>query len=337
MKGMAKNVVTYLLLVFLLAVSLTACRQDKTSGLPMKVARYYWPGMYWVEIADQKGWFKEAGLEVELIDTNPDYFASLQATADGRIDTNDFYLYDLMRFVAKGADLVMVVNTDISFGSEGLVATRSLDSIRKLRGKRIGLTKGTTLEYELNEVLLRNGLTLDDVQLVDMPGEKTVAEFLKGSVEAILTWEPFVGEAIDKGRGLKLFDTAEIPGLSPLGYVFHKKFIQQRPGDVLAFLRVWRRATDFIDENPAEAYEIIAEIYKKSPAEVKAFSRINKILDLADNRISFIDSTGFESLAGTSDRINRYMLRQGILKEELPHETFLDGGFITTLDEGIFR
>jgi ABC-type nitrate/sulfonate/bicarbonate transport system substrate-binding protein len=55
------------------------------SGEVMKVAKYYWPGMYWVEIAESKGWFREAGLNVELIDTNPDYFQSLQDTADGKI------------------------------------------------------------------------------------------------------------------------------------------------------------------------------------------------------------------------------------------------------------
>ncbi|MBF0398434.1 MAG: hypothetical protein HQK78_16780 [Desulfobacterales bacterium] len=47
--------------------------KPKTSGLPIKIARYYWPGYYWKEIADKMGWFKEAGLNVELIDANSDY------------------------------------------------------------------------------------------------------------------------------------------------------------------------------------------------------------------------------------------------------------------------
>ena len=31
--------------------------------------------MYWLGIADAKGWFKEAGLNVQLVDTNTDYLA----------------------------------------------------------------------------------------------------------------------------------------------------------------------------------------------------------------------------------------------------------------------
>jgi ABC-type nitrate/sulfonate/bicarbonate transport system substrate-binding protein len=42
-----------------------------TTGQPIKMARYYWPGFYWIEIAQHKGWFKDAGLQVELIDANP--------------------------------------------------------------------------------------------------------------------------------------------------------------------------------------------------------------------------------------------------------------------------
>lgn len=328
---MFKRIIAHLVIVFFLSVGIFSCKGDKSSGVPMKVARYYWPGMYWVEIADKKGWFKEAGLNVELIDTNPDYFAWLGAVADGRIDANDFYLFDLMSFAAKGADLVMVVNTDVSSGSEGLVAAQTIDSVRKLRGKKIGLTKSTSLEYVLDEVLRRNGLTPDQVIIVDMPGEKAADEFVKGSVDAIITWEPFVTEAIDKGKGRKLFDTSEILGINPVGFVFHRSFINQRPEDVKAFLRVWNRTTDFIKENPEEAYGIIAEIYKKSFAEVKSFAKINKVLDLEDNRVSFIHSHGFESLAGTSDRINRYMLKKGIIDKELDHDKFLDNRFVMGL------
>ncbi len=47
------------------------------SGLPMKVAGAYGSGSFWVQIAKNKDWFKEAGLNVEIIDTDPDYFGSL--------------------------------------------------------------------------------------------------------------------------------------------------------------------------------------------------------------------------------------------------------------------
>ena len=39
----------------------------KTTGLPMTVARSYWPGSYWVEIAEKKGWFSRSRASCHLI------------------------------------------------------------------------------------------------------------------------------------------------------------------------------------------------------------------------------------------------------------------------------
>src|SRR5712691_126502 len=47
---------------------------------PLRVAAYYWPGMYWIDIANDLGWFREAGLNVAIVDTNADYFASFKRT-----------------------------------------------------------------------------------------------------------------------------------------------------------------------------------------------------------------------------------------------------------------
>ena len=119
----------------------------KTTGLSMKIARYYWPGMYWIEIADKKGWFKEAGLDVEIIDTNPDYYASIKDMVAGKMDMNNFYLFDVIRLNIHEADLVMVMNSDISCGVEAIVAKPDIESIQHLKGKTIGTNKNTYWEY----------------------------------------------------------------------------------------------------------------------------------------------------------------------------------------------
>ena len=77
----------------------------KTTGLPMKIPHSLLPGQYWLSIADHKGWFKEAELNVELINTNENYFASIQDMVDGKLDYNNFTPFDLITFNFKGADL----------------------------------------------------------------------------------------------------------------------------------------------------------------------------------------------------------------------------------------
>jgi NitT/TauT family transport system substrate-binding protein len=303
----------------------------KTTGLPMKVARYNWPGMYWVEIAHKKGWFKETGLNVQLIDTNPDYYGSLDSMVDGKMDVNGYYFFDLINYRLKGADLIAVINQDNSFGVDAIVAKKGIETIRDLKGKTIGLTKETYLEYLLSISLARTALTLHDVTIVDMPGEKTVEEFIKGNVDAIVTWEPFVTEAINKGSGRRLFDTSEIPGIMPGVCAFHKSFIEKRPEDIQAYVNVWHKTTRFIKENPKEAFGIIADIYNVAPGEVQALTQADKILDLRDNLTAFSYGTGFESLHGTARQINNFMINKGMTDKQLDSTEFLDVRFIRTL------
>ena len=80
------------LLTFAAVLALGACEPESsallespaaTSAKPIRVAGLYWPGRFWADIAHSKGWFKEAGLNVEWVDTNPDYFASLEDPAAG--------------------------------------------------------------------------------------------------------------------------------------------------------------------------------------------------------------------------------------------------------------
>jgi len=189
----------------------------KTSGLPMKVARYNWPGEYWIEIADKKGWFEEAGLDVELVDTNSDYYQSLQEMVDGKMDVNNFSLFDIISYNADGADLVLVINADNSYGADALVAKKKVKSIEDLRGETIGVGVGSYTEYILDIVLERNGLSPDDVSKVDVPGEKAAQEFAKGELDAMIVWEPVAGKIVEESGVHKIFDTTEIPGISPNG------------------------------------------------------------------------------------------------------------------------
>ena len=76
---------------------------------------------------------------------------------EGRIDVSSLTLFDVMLLNAKGADLVAIATTDQTAGADGIVAGPGLESVAALRGKRIGVGKGTYGEYMLAIVLARGG------------------------------------------------------------------------------------------------------------------------------------------------------------------------------------
>lgn len=306
-----------------------------TSGMPIKVARYFWPGMYWIEIADRKGWFEAAGLHIVIVDTNPDYYGSLADTIDGKIDINGFSLFDVMNANAGGAELVMLINADISFGSEAIVAGPAVGGIPDLRGRTVGVGVGTYTEYILDVVLERNGIKPAEVHKVNQGGELAAKALADGKLDAVVTWEPFVTEIIKSGRGRKLFDTSEIPGLSPNGQVVRRSFVDERPADLQAYVDVWHRTSLFIKANPEAAFGIISEIYDIPSGQVRAFARMDKILDHRDNLTAFTYAPGFQSLYGSARWINRFLVHHGIIEEPLDSTEFINGRFVRRLGKAM--
>jgi NMT1/THI5 like len=131
---------------------------------------------YWIGIAAAKGWFREAGLNVQLVDCNADYSGSEKDLVEGRLDTNTFVLFDLLDYIAQGAVLVGVINADYSAGSEKLVARAGIEQIGDLKGKKIGVPHNSYLRYVLEVAIGRVGLKPKDVQIVDLQPEKVTEE-----------------------------------------------------------------------------------------------------------------------------------------------------------------
>jgi len=335
-----KSIVLRVIFSVLILIGVNGCQSEtnnskepKTTDLPMKVGRAFWPGTYWVDIAHHKGWFEMAGLNVVYVDTNPDYVGSLKDMVAGKIDVNGFSLFDLMNFNAAGSDLVMVINADNSSGAEAIVSNSEIQSLKGLKGKKIGVSKGTYVEYILDEVLTREGIDKSDVKIVEILSENAPTELEKANVDAVVTYEPYVTEILATNAARKLFDTSEIPGISPNGSTFHRSFIDERPGDVQVFVNVWHKTTEFMKENPKEAFGIIAQLYDSTPGDVQAFGQLDRILDLRENIVAYSFGSGFESLHGAARKINNFLIKNGATDKQLDSTEFIDARFLRTLSE----
>ncbi len=69
---------------------------------------------------------------------------------------------------------------------------RGIRNVSDLKGKRIGLPRGTLQEFYLGRFLDLHGMSIRDVTLINtIPGQVADA-IANGSVDAVVTWEPFV-------------------------------------------------------------------------------------------------------------------------------------------------
>jgi NitT/TauT family transport system substrate-binding protein len=325
-------------MIFLFAamlVVLCGCKPSAdnvgSSARPIRVADFYRPGTYWIGIAAEKGWFREAGLNVQLVYYKADDRVSGKDLVEGRLDVNTLGLSDLLDYIARGADLVAIINADYSAGAEKLIARPEIEQLPDLKAKKIAVSQNSYFAYILEVAIGRVGLKTKDVQIVDIRPEKAPDALIKGEVDAMLTLEPYATHGLEAIKGRDLFDTSQTPGLSPTLIVFQRKFIEERRSDVIAFAEVWQRATTFIKENPDQAFGVIASMNKKTPSEIRQNAKLYKILDLRDNEQAFSFAAGFDSLHGAVRQVNGFMIARGITDKKLDSSYFLEGSFIRGL------
>src|SRR5262249_48191501 len=149
----------------------------------------------------EKGWFKEAGLDVKF--DWFEYAPSMEAFAAGKDDAVMVTVGDALVTGAPGARSVGILVTDYSSGNDMIVAKKGVSSIKQLKGKKVGLEVGLVEHLMLTKALEKFGMKIDDVKLVNVPTHQTAQTLASGSVDAIGAWQPNAGQALKAVAGSK--------------------------------------------------------------------------------------------------------------------------------------
>jgi NitT/TauT family transport system substrate-binding protein len=171
---------------------------------------------------------------------------------------------------SKG-EAVRVISGSTS-GGAFLVVRPEITTAADLKGRKIASPSlGNTQDVALRAWLKSQGLTADtagggDVAITPQENAQTLETFLAGTIDGAWVPEPWASRLIKEGGAKVLVDERD---LWPDGrYVtthlmVAKKFLDQNPEVVERILLATVRAVDFVNENPAEAQQIVnAEIEK---------------------------------------------------------------------------
>lgn len=268
---------------------------------PLRVGYSDWPGWVIWEVAIEKGWFKEAGLDVKF--EWFDYVASMDAFAAGKIDVVGMTNGDTLVTGSTGAKSVIFLLNDYSNGNDMVIANPGINSIKELKGKKIGVEVGFVSHLLLLNALEKHGLKETDVELVNVPTNETPQVLASGQVDAIVAWQPSSGIALNLVPGSKaIYTSADEPGLIYDVYAASPKVYANRKDDLKKFLKVWYRTVDyFYDPKTREdAIKIMASRVGLSPAEYKQFVDGTKILTLKEAKQYMSKADGFKSVTGSS-------------------------------------
>ena len=213
------------------------------------IATVSWAGWSPLHVADEKGMWKNLGLDVHVIDFE-DPIVILEAIKAGRIDFAMDMVGSLVGVYMEGTPVTALAETNWSHGGDKII-TRAGTRIEDHAGGPIGVfLKRPSSLYFLGTYLETRGLKLSDFRMVEINPRDLTAQFKAGRIPVIVNYEPWASKAVKEGTGRVLATSSDFDGCIPeclWGYKAHVKRLP--PQDIRGIIKGWILAVEWIN-NP---------------------------------------------------------------------------------------
>jgi NitT/TauT family transport system substrate-binding protein len=326
------NTPRILTLIAALALATTAGALAQSKKEPLKIAYSDWPGWTAFEIGIQKGWFKEAGVEVKF--EWMDYLPSMDAFAAGKVDAVTMTNGDALVTGANGAKSKLILVTDYSNGNDMIIAKPGIKSLKELKGKKIGLEVTLVEHLLLLKGLEKFGMKPSEVTLVNTPTNETPQTLASGQVDAIAAWYPVSGQALRAVPGsTAIWTSKDVPGLIYDTLAVNPVSLAARKDDWTKVVKVWYRIAHYVRDpkTQADAVAIMAKKVGVKPEEYATAIPGTYFLSLAEAQARFKKGEGLDSLYGSTATANKFNLENQVYKESQNPEDYIDGSIILSL------
>ncbi len=298
----------------------------------LKIGYSDWPGYTVMEVAKQKGWFKDAGLDVDMVWF--EYGPSIDAFSAGKIDANMIVAGDAMVAGASGAKSKIVCLVDYSEGSDMIVGAPGVESIKDLKGKKVGVEL-TLVEHELLlQALKVNGMEQSDVVLVGTATDKTPQTLASGQVSAIGAWYPISGQALKTVPGSKkLFTSADAKGLIFDVIAVNPTSYEQHKDDWKKITAIYYKCVDYLMDPKTrdDAIKIMSAKVGADPADYAKNVPGTHFLTLGEAKTAFKKSKDMLSIYGSMDISDKFYLENKVYKDAQKPSSYLAPGIVNGL------
>jgi NitT/TauT family transport system substrate-binding protein len=211
-------------------------------------------------VAMEKGYFEEAGIEIEYIKLNsPNLIidAILSGQADMTSPSGAMGIAGLASFRQPDfLEIYAATGGDSSQRNEGLLVTpeSTIKSFADLNGKKMGILPGIQWITISKHLLSTHDLVVgEDVILVELAPSLQVGALISGQIDALLAIEPMTTIAEKQG----MVEIVKAPNLEAISNPFYpgagvvrSEFANENPKVVDSFIEVIERALDDIENDP---------------------------------------------------------------------------------------
>jgi NitT/TauT family transport system substrate-binding protein len=247
--------VGYLLVLSVLLWSGAAWAQTKmtiATGVDPVFSAYY--------VAQQEGLFKKHGLDVR-INTGPSGSAMVSFLINGQIES------------AFGSEIAGVANHNLDPNVVVVaqatrlvrwiaIVGRNVDSLEQLKGKKIGVARGSGGEVFWLALVDKLKLNAADYTVVNVEAPEMIAALERGNIDAYAVWEPWVTRGLAAVKNTKVLRDQE--GILEQGVYIYMNlgWIKKNPEQAEGFVRALIEATDVINKDRKRAAKDVSDFLK---------------------------------------------------------------------------
>jgi sulfonate transport system substrate-binding protein len=271
-------------------------------------------------VAEKKGFYSEEGLTVKTLrfSSGP---ACAEALYSGSADVAGMGDTAAIIMVARNPKFVIVASHANGEHRHRIMVKKdsTIQDINDLKGKRLGVKKGTSTYGGLLAALKKANIPPTDIDIIDLTPPTMTEALMAGSIDAFAASEPTPSSAEEKGAR-ELMTLGGLGNEYPILTVANGDMLERNKMAVLKLLKAMKKAEVYAKNNPAEVVAMMSAETGLSPETTrKAMQRHEYQLRL--------DASIFFSLEQTA----HFLKSQGIISDLPDFTKAAQNGLIETL------
>ena len=273
-------------------------------------------------VAQEKGFYKEAGVEVDFQHPSVSYSAA-NRLMEGSSDIITQQLVQAMILIDRGMPIVHILQTSQRNSLVLVSRTDSLRTLEDLKGKKVGIWKAGfgDLAYIMD--------TEKELDIEWVPYLESVNLFLSGAIDATLAMDYNEYQKIrvsgHEDKPVIRFSETEYDYPEDGLYV-SADFYQQYPDKVKAFAEASRKGWEWAHEHPDETLDIVMKWVEKENVHTNRIHQkwmLEKILDL--QYMDGENKPSFQLYSEKVDKLNELLLKHRRIHRPINLETMKGG------------
>lgn len=253
-----------LILILISLFCLISCGSEPPTRL--RLGTNIWPGYEPLYLAQAIGELPKE--RVRLVEY-PSASEVIRAFRNNALEAASLTLDEALLLRQADIPVKVILVHDISDGGDVIMARAGIDGVAGLKGRRVGVESSALGAYVITRALENHGLSVADVKIEHLDVNAHEQAYLKGEVDAVVTFEPVRTKLMNAGAS-EIFTSREMPGEIVDVLVVRESVLAAQADTLRLLVDAWFEALDYFRAQPQEAAKIMAKRQNISPGEVLA-------------------------------------------------------------------